>query len=129
MKTGPFKMNPGFNKLPADVQAKILKKAPTKMYGKSPAKKDKKGMSVMDFDDTQQPSGSPKASKQLRDDFIKKSSQITEFAKNRKGIIDALGKINFKKDEDLTKKKGLGPRAAPKKKAPMKNYKKGYYGA
>jgi len=33
----PFKMNPGFNKLPPGVQAKILKKAPTKMYGKSPA--------------------------------------------------------------------------------------------
>ena len=108
MKTGPFKMNPGFNKLPADVQAKILKKAPTKMYGKSPAKKDRKGMSVMDFDET-----------------LGKAANSAAFGALYNKLMG--GKPA---DVDLTKKKGLGPRvAATKKKAPMKNYKKGYYGA
>ena len=46
MNTGPFKMNPGFNKLPAGVQDKILKKAaPKKTFPTNMA--DSKNMNTM----------------------------------------------------------------------------------
>ena len=76
MKTGPFKMKSSM--------AKLMKN--------SPAKKDKKGMSVMDFDDT-----APHEKQHIA-------------ANAAFGAM--MGAYNLKqKDVDLTKKKGLGPRA------------------
>ena len=44
-KKSPMDLNKGFDKLPKEVQAKMMKKdSPTKMKKKSPVKKDKKGL-------------------------------------------------------------------------------------
>ena len=76
----------------------------------SPARKDKKGMSVMDFDDTQQSSENPKISNEFGPGY----GRLQDFM--------ASAKAN---NVDLTKKKGLGPKAAPKmKKKSMATMKK-----